>query len=153
MRSRVPPERLVQAIAHEIRSLGREYPFWTGTIAEAVSEQLARERVIAMLSGFFAVLALLLASIGLYGVMSYTVTRRTREIGIRVVLGAKRRTVLWMVLGETLALVLFGIAPGVPRPSVCRYSCQLALPRPWSGPFRKPQPAVRVRRRNNRVPR
>ena len=114
VRSRVPPERLVQAIAHEIRSLGREYPFWTGTIAEAVSEQLARERVIAMLSGFFAVLALLLASIGLYGVMSYTVTRRTREIGIRVVLGAKRRTVLWMMLGEALALVLFGIALGIP---------------------------------------
>jgi ABC-type antimicrobial peptide transport system permease subunit len=66
-----------------------------------------------MLSGFFAGLALLLASIGLYGLMSYTVTRRTREIGIRVAVGAQRQNVLWLVLRETLALALFGIAIGI----------------------------------------
>ena len=57
-------------------------------------------RVIAMLSGFFAALALLLASVGLYGLMSYAVTHRTREIGIRVAFGAQRPTVLWLVLRE-----------------------------------------------------
>jgi hypothetical protein len=72
------------------------------------------ERVTAMLSGFFATLALLLASIGLYGLMSYTVTRRTREIGIRVAVGAQRQNVLWFVLRETLALALLGISIGIP---------------------------------------
>jgi predicted permease len=109
-----PPERLAKKVGHEIESLGREYPFWTGTIAEVMSQQLAKERVIAMLSGFFAFLALLLACIGLYGLMSYTVTRRTREIGIRVALGAQPVNVLWIVLRETLVLTLFGIAVGIP---------------------------------------
>ncbi len=67
-----------------------------------------------MLSAFFAALALLLASIGLYGLMSYTVTRRTREIGIRVAVGAQRQNVLWLVLRETLTLALLGIAIGIP---------------------------------------
>jgi putative ABC transport system permease protein len=67
-----------------------------------------------MLSGFFAALALLLPSIGLYGLMSYAVTRRTREIGIRVAIGAQRQNVLWLVLRETLALALLGIAAGIP---------------------------------------
>ena len=114
VRTNEPPERLAKAVGHEIASLGREYSFWTGTIAEAMSQELAQERVIAMLSGFFALLAALLACIGLYGLMSYTVTRRTREIGIRVTLGAQQVSVLWMVLRETLVLALFGIAIGIP---------------------------------------
>ncbi len=76
--------------------------------------ELGEERVTALLSGFFAALALLLASIGLYGLMSYTVTRRTREIGIRVAVGAQRQNVLWLVLRETLTLALLGIAIGIP---------------------------------------
>ena len=68
----------------------------------------------ALLSAFFAALALLLASIGLYGLMSDAVTRRTREIGIRVAVGAQRQNVLWLVLRETLALALGGIAIGIP---------------------------------------
>jgi len=109
-----PPERLAKTVGHEIESLGREYPFWTGTIAQVMSQQLAKERATAVLSGFYAALSLLLASIGLYGLMSYTVTRRTREIGIRVAVGAQRQNVLWLVLKETLALALFGIAIGIP---------------------------------------
>src|SRR6266704_6303160 len=67
-----------------------------------------------MLCSFFAGLALLLASIGLYGLMSYGVTRRTRAIGVRVALGAQQRSVRWLILRETLALTLFGIAIGIP---------------------------------------
>jgi macrolide transport system ATP-binding/permease protein len=114
VRTKESPEGLVKVVGHEIESLGREHSFWTGTIAEAMSQQLAQERVIATLSGFFAVLAVLLGCIGLYGLTSYTVTRRTREIGIRLALGAQRRSVLWMVLREALVLALFGIAIGIP---------------------------------------
>lgn len=79
-----------------------------------VSRFLVNERVIALLSTFFAALALLLASIGLYGLMSYGVTRRTREIGVRIALGAQQGSVRWMILRETLALTLSGVAIGIP---------------------------------------
>ena len=81
---------------------------------EKISHTLVEERITAMLASFFAVLALSLASIGLYGLMSYTVTRRTREIGIRVALGAQKENVLWIVQRETLSLVLLGIGLGIP---------------------------------------
>ena len=114
MRTKESPEALEKAISHEVESLGHEYVIRTRTVAQTIDAELVEERVTAMLSGFFAALALLLASIGLYGLMSYTVTRRTREIGIRVAVGAHRQNVLWLVLRETLALALFGIAIGIP---------------------------------------
>jgi predicted permease len=114
VRTKEAPEALAKAVGHEIEALGHEYPLYTKTVAQVISRELVKERVTAMLSGFFAVLALLLASIGLYGLMSYGVTRRTREIGVRVALGAQSGRVLRMVLGETLALALFGIAIGIP---------------------------------------
>src|SRR5205814_4545497 len=85
-----------------------------GTLAQAVDRSLLRERLITMLSSFFSLLALLLACIGLYGVMSYSVVRRTNEFGIRVALGAGRRDVLWLVLRETMTMVTIGIAVGLP---------------------------------------
>ncbi|HKH48857.1 MAG TPA: FtsX-like permease family protein, partial [Thermoanaerobaculia bacterium] len=69
---------------------------------------------IARLAVIFGLLALLLAAIGLYGVISYTIARRINEIGIRMALGARRSRVLWMVLRETMLLALAGIAIGVP---------------------------------------
>ncbi len=72
------------------------------------------ERLIASLSSVFGFLATLLATIGLYGVMAYTVARRTREIGIRMALGAVQGNVIWMVMREVLALVAIGVAVGVP---------------------------------------
>jgi predicted permease len=114
VRTKEAPEALEKTIGLEIESLGHEYALRTRTVGQTINAELVEERVTAMLSGFFAVLALLLASIGLYGLMSYAVTRRTREIGIRVAVGAQRQNVLWLVLRETLALALFGIAIGIP---------------------------------------
>src|SRR5207237_7654811 len=104
VRSNGNPEALAKTVAQEIESLGREYPARTATVDQMISRVLVNDRVIALLSGFFAALALLLASIGLYGLMSYGVTRRTREIGVRVALGAQQGSVRWMILRETLTL-------------------------------------------------
>jgi predicted permease len=114
VRTRGAPEALARVVGHEIESLGHEYPLSTKTVAEAINQALVEDRVIAMLSSFFAALALLLASLGLYGLMSYAVTRRSREIGIRMTLGAPPGSVLWAVLREALALALFGIGLGIP---------------------------------------
>jgi len=114
VRTKEAPEALARTVGHAIESLGHEYVLRTRTVAQVIGQELVEERVTAMLSGFFAALALLLASIGLYGLMSYAVTRRTREIGIRVAVGAQRQNILWLVLRETLALALFGIAIGIP---------------------------------------
>jgi ABC-type antimicrobial peptide transport system permease subunit len=114
VRASGPAEALAKSVGHEIESLGHEYALETKTIQQTTSQVLTEERVTALLSAFFAALALLLASIGLYGLMSYAVTRRTREIGIRIAVGAQRQNVLWLVLGETLALALCGIAIGIP---------------------------------------
>jgi ABC-type antimicrobial peptide transport system permease subunit len=79
-----------------------------------IDQSITDERLIAQLSGFFGVLALLLAATGLYAVMAYATSRRANEIGLRMALGADRGTVIRMVLGETLLLVAVGIAVGLP---------------------------------------
>jgi ABC-type antimicrobial peptide transport system permease subunit len=83
------------------------------TLTEQVRGSLARERLLAVLSGFFGGLALLLALIGLYGVTSYNVTQRRREIGIRMALGARPLQVMRMVLGEVTILIAIGLALGL----------------------------------------
>ena len=82
------------------------------TIEQQVEMSLVRERMLALLATFFAALALLLACIGLYGVMAYRVARRTREIGIRLAVGARPQSVVWMMVRETLLLVTIGAALG-----------------------------------------
>ena len=82
------------------------------TLEEQVQRSVASERLIASLSGVFSALATGLAMVGLYGVMAYTVTRRTREIGIRMALGAMARDVSRRVLGEAGLLVALGLAGG-----------------------------------------
>src|SRR5205823_11918196 len=79
-----------------------------------VAQSFDTERLAARLVSVFGALALLLACVGLYGVVSQAVARRTSEIGVRMALGAERRDVLWMILRDTLALVGIGLAVGVP---------------------------------------
>lgn len=84
------------------------------TISEQVDHRMDNETLISQLSSFFSLLALSLVCIGLYGVMTYSVLRRTNEIGIRLALGAQTGRVLWMVLKESLLLLGIGVALGVP---------------------------------------
>jgi ABC-type antimicrobial peptide transport system permease subunit len=84
------------------------------TMEDQLDESLAAQRVIASLSAFFGILATLLAAIGLYGVMAYTVTRRTREIGIRLALGAGRGNLLTLIMREVAVLTLVGVAIAIP---------------------------------------
>lgn len=84
------------------------------TLNEQVDRSLNTEHVMATLSGSFSTLALLLSLVGLYGVMSFVVTRRTREIGIRLALGAGRWSAMWLVLGDALLMILAGIVIGLP---------------------------------------
>ena len=88
--------------------------FEVTTLREQLAGALQREKLVAELVSFFGLLALLLAGIGLYGVMAHGVVRRTKEIGIRMALGAERRRIVWMVMRETILLVVLGIAIGVP---------------------------------------
>ena len=109
------PGNLITAIRHEVRGLDPNLPvFDIKTFEDQVNESVSQERLVATLSSFFGFFALLLASLGLYGVMAYSVARRTREIGIRMALGAQTGNVLRLVLRETLLLVLIGIALGLP---------------------------------------
>jgi putative ABC transport system permease protein len=83
------------------------------TMRELMSESLARQRSTSLLAGAFSLVALLLATVGIYGVISYTVTRRTREIGIRIALGANRRDVLGMIVSQGMGLALAGVGAGL----------------------------------------
>jgi predicted permease len=106
---------LLAEVRREVAAVDRNLPvFRVNTLRTQTEQSLLKERLLAMLSGFFGSLALLLACLGLYGLMAYAVARRTSEIGIRLALGARRGHILSMVLGETLWLTLAGIAAGVP---------------------------------------
>jgi len=114
IRTSQSPESVARAVARQIDSFGHEYALRTETAPAVMAQTLMTEQGTAALAGFFAGLALLLPSIGLYGLMSYTESKRTREIGIRVALGAQRPNLRWMVLGEAVALGAIGIAIGIP---------------------------------------
>jgi len=108
------PAGVALAVRREVQRISKDIPmFEVQTMTAQVDDSLTQERLIATLSGFFGGLALLLASIGLYGTMSYTVSRRTSELGIRMALGAQRATVIWLVLRESLRLII-GIIAGLP---------------------------------------
>jgi predicted permease len=109
------PMNIVSAVRQQIQSIEKDLPLvGVATQDEEVKRQASEERSMAMLLGFFGALALVLSSIGLYGTMSYAVSRRTRELGIRLALGAQRKDLLRMVLREALQQVIIGVAIGIP---------------------------------------
>ena len=115
---RSTPEALT-ALPEQLRRAARQADaslpvFSMQAVDTTVEQSLFSERMLAMLSAAFGLVATLLAAIGLYGVMAYTVSRRTREIGIRIALGAERRTVLWLVLREVAFITVAGIALAIP---------------------------------------
>ena len=114
VRTLAGPAGMAAAVREQARALDKNLPVKISLFSDLVDESLAQERLIAALSGFFAALALLLTATGLYGVIAYSVQRRTREIGIRMSLGARRAAVLWMVLRDCRLLVGLGVAAGAP---------------------------------------
>ncbi|HVN03246.1 MAG TPA: FtsX-like permease family protein, partial [Bryobacteraceae bacterium] len=112
VRAHGDPAQLVGALREQIESLGREYPLRIETVGEELDRTLLPERVLVLLTGFFGALALLLAAIGLYGLLSYTVSGRTGEIGIRVALGASGRAIATLVLRDVAILLAAGLAAG-----------------------------------------
>ncbi len=109
------PARETGAVRAAVAGIDPNLPLLSiTTIHEQVSSFITHDELISTLTSLFALLALLLAAIGLYGVMSYNVVRRTPEIGIRLALGAQNPTVLWMILRESLILLAIGLALGLP---------------------------------------
>jgi predicted permease len=105
---------LIPAVRQAVRSIDSSLPlFDVLTQTQQIDELLLQERLFAKLTGFFGALALILVCVGLYGIMSYAVARRTNEIGIRVALGAQRGNILGMVLREILLLVGTGVVLGI----------------------------------------
>ena len=114
LRSRGDPVQVFNAVRTAVRQLDPDVPMHDmRTLTHQVEVSLLTERLLATLSTVFGCLATLLAAIGLYGVMAFMVARRTREIGIRMALGAGQKSVMWMVLRETLTLASIGVAIGL----------------------------------------
>ncbi|MGE5814433.1 MAG: ABC transporter permease [Acidobacteriota bacterium] len=113
VRASVPPSSLVPALRAELRAQDSAVAmFDVRTLEDVVNVSLARERFTAWIVALFAVLALIIAAVGVYGVVAYSVSRRTPEIGLRVALGATRREISGLVLRETFALVSAGVIAG-----------------------------------------
>jgi putative ABC transport system permease protein len=115
VRTSLAPELVAPEVRKVMASLDRDLPLEDfRTFDEQVSRMMQSDRLVLQLSAAFAALATLLAMMGLYGVMAYTVTRRTREIGIRMALGAQTGRIRGMVMREVLRVLAFGILLGVP---------------------------------------
>jgi len=114
LRTAADPQAILPAIREVVSQVNTNLPlFDVKTESEQIDRLLFQERLVARLAGFFGLLALVLACVGLYGLLSYEVSRRTREIGIRLALGAQRERVLKLVLGQGIALAIAGAALGI----------------------------------------
>ena len=114
VRTAADPDSMVSAVRAQIRDVDPDQPLYhVATLQQVLSESLAPRRFNMLLLGIFAGIALALATVGIYGVMAFSVTQRTHEIGIRMALGAHKRDVLKMVVGQGLKLALLGVAIGI----------------------------------------
>ncbi|MGC1655522.1 MAG: ABC transporter permease, partial [Candidatus Acidiferrales bacterium] len=114
LRTAADPRALVPIVREVARKVDDKLPLTSMTTqTQEIDELMSQERLVAKLSGFFGVLALALACIGLYGLLSYEVSRRTREIGIRMAIGAQQRDVLRLVVGEGIVLAIAGAVLGI----------------------------------------
>ena len=115
VRSHTASSATYSTIRHELRQLDSSMPVYAmKTVEGQLDQTLLTDRLIALLSAGFGLLATLLASIGLYGVMAFVVARRRKELGIRLALGAQRGVILWLVMREVLMLLTIGLAIGIP---------------------------------------
>jgi predicted permease len=114
VRTPIDPFTLVEPLQREIRgATGDQVLYQIRTMEQLSSASIARQRFLVLLFGVFAGLALLLACVGIYGVLAYLTSRRVPEIGVRMALGASAGEVMWLVLRQSLAMVLLGLALGV----------------------------------------
>ncbi len=114
LRSATDPAAMVSAVKNELRRLDPDLPmYYVRTMEQRVGESLARRRFLMLLLAVFASVALILATIGIYGVMAYLVSQGTREIGIRMALGASQRSILSLVVRQGMMLALSGVAIGM----------------------------------------
>jgi len=114
IRSTLPEGEMTAAVKHVLNEINPAMDISFQGFHTMIEDSTMRDRLMATLSGFFGLLALLLASIGLYGILSFGVASRTREIGIRMALGARAREVRFLILREAMLLVLIGVIVGLP---------------------------------------
>jgi predicted permease len=113
VRTRVAPQSLAAAVRAAVREQGKEVPVTTDTMEERLARSVADRRFVMLVLTSFGVVALMLAAVGIYGVLSYAVARRTKEIGVRVALGAQTTSVLGMVVGDSMRPVAWGALLGI----------------------------------------